>query len=89
MKQGLSKHQTTGKWLDRNHTRFEFMEKKKCLNVRFQSVKNGKKEDLNNNKVSGSRPNCCSLKLHVSDTTIGKQTVHSLWLEFEKMLDIS
>ena len=27
MKQRLSKHQTTGKWLHRNYTKFEFLEK--------------------------------------------------------------
>ena len=45
MKQRLSKHQTTGKWLDR-----KFMEKQMPhVEFRFQSVlKNDKKEDLNN-----------------------------------------
>ena len=88
MRQRLSKNETTGQWLDRNHTKFEFMEKQ-VLNVRFHSVKKGKKDDLNNYYVQWKSGRIVAHEnLHVRDMTIGRQTVRGLRLEFEKLLGI-
>jgi len=45
----LSKHQTTGKWLVKNHAKFEVMAKQvsECT-VSGRKKKTAKKEDLNN-----------------------------------------
>ena len=83
----MSKHQTTGKWLDRNHTIFEFMEKQvlQCsVSVRERRQKRGS-EYLHSMKTGRI---VAHENLHIFDVAIGKQIVHCLLLKFEKLLGI-
>ena len=57
----LSKHQITGKWLVRNHAKFEFMAKQvpECT---VSGRKKRQKKRIGITKFSENQPNCCPWK---------------------------
>ena len=58
----LSKHQTTGKWLVRNHAKFEFMAKQVPECTISGRKKRQKRGSAWITKFSENQPNCCSWK---------------------------